>query len=125
MRLASAPTPWVPSLPVAPGWAARTFFEGSATWVPPIFIAGAVVFGIGQIALAWQAVDHLLTGPRKPLVRAGAIVFSAAEAIPSGWGLYLVALSALATYLPFAGHLWREHPAENGIADPTGIANRS
>ncbi|MBC8329872.1 MAG: hypothetical protein H8E31_14125 [Planctomycetes bacterium] len=85
----------------------RLFFDGSGGLVPMVFIAGAALFGVGQLVLV--AGLRPLTGARQGrLLMAAAVVFSAAEAIPSGWGLYLVALAALALYLPLARMLWKE-----------------
>ncbi len=82
---------------------AQLFFDGSHKLVPGVFIAGSVLFGLGQILLV-SGINHttLLTAPLQIIVLLAAIGMSLASAIPSGWGLYIVALLTWLIYLPLA-----------------------
>jgi hypothetical protein len=89
------------------GYPARAFFDGSSTWVTGTFIAGSVIYGLGQIGLM-VAIQHtsLLAPGVGILVMIVAILFSVSSAIPSGYGLYLVAFLAWLIYLPISIALW-------------------
>lgn len=93
----------------AGGGRALTFFEGSGIWVMGVFVSASVVFGLGIVT---QVIGLLHTNLLKGIVRVivfiAAVVFIAAAAIPSGWGLYVVAGAALVVYLPIGSALWRE-----------------
>ena len=95
--------------PIAALWAGadpQTFFDGSASLIPPLFIGGAVLFGVGQITVIVQVVkDGRLAGSRAELALVTAVFFSLCEALPTGWGLYGVAACSLALYLPMIGQL--------------------
>lgn len=90
------------------GHPARLFFDGSRVWVTGTTIAGAILFSLGQIALV-VGVQHtdLLSTAVGITVIVAAIAFSVSTAVPSGYALYLVAVSALVAYLPMAFALWR------------------
>jgi hypothetical protein len=88
------------------GQSATTFFRGSTALVPAVFIAGAVLFGVAQFIQTWQ-VTLGSSVPRRLRLLLFALLFSAAEAIPSGWGLYVVAASAVGLYLPLAASVRR------------------
>ena len=92
-----------PAIVTAAGVPAATFFEHSAGFVVPLFVAGAACFGSGLIALVGLIGRHgLLPAGTARVAFVAAILFAAAEAIPSGWGLYLVVACALAVFLPIA-----------------------
>lgn len=82
---------------------AHFFFDGSRKLVPGVFIAGSILFGLGQILLV-IGINHtrLLIAPLQIVVLLAAIGMSVASAIPSGWGLYIVALLTWLIYLPLA-----------------------
>lgn len=85
------------------GHPARTFFDGSGMLVPGVFVAGSMTFGLGLIALAFGvARTDLLGNPWKIVVPVAAILFVAFEALPTGWGLYLVALAAFLVFAPIS-----------------------
>jgi hypothetical protein len=90
------------------GYPARAFFDGSATWVTGTFIAGSIIYGLGQISLI-VAIQHtpLLSMGVGIMVIVAAILFSVSSAIPSGYGLYVVAVSVLVIYLPISLALWQ------------------
>lgn len=93
----------------AGGGRALTFFEGSGIWVTGVFISASIILGLGIIAQVIGVLHtSLLRSTARVIVFAGAIVFIAAAAIPSGWGLYVVAAAALVVYLPIGIALWRE-----------------
>lgn len=90
------------------GHPAQIFFDGSRHWVMGSFIAGSILFGLGQILMV-IGVNHnaLLNTPMSIIILLAAIVFSVSAAIPSGWGLYVVGLSACIIYLPIGLALWQ------------------
>lgn len=91
----------------ASGLPAAAFFDGSGALVGGTFVAGAVCFGIGQVVQSVQAGALLASRPTRALAVAAAVAFPAAEAVPSGWGLYAVAVAAATLYLPVAGAVAR------------------
>lgn len=83
------------------GHPAQIFFDGSRQWVMGSFIVGSILFGLGQIVMI-IGINHtlLLSTPVGILTLLAAIIFSMSAAIPSGWGLYLLSLTAFIVYLP-------------------------
>jgi len=93
----------------AGGGRALTFFEGSGIWVTGVFISASIILGLGIIAQVIGVLHtSLLRSTARVIVFSGAIVFIAAAAIPSGWGLCVVAATALVVYLPIGIALWHE-----------------
>ncbi len=87
--------------PLAVTGGAEAFFEGSGNLVQGVFIAGAVLFGLGLIALAFGVARvGLVRGIWKFIVPTASILFVAFEAYPSGWGLYGVALMSFLVFMP-------------------------
>lgn len=77
------------------------FFDGSGRLITGLFIAGAVLFGLGMIALIFGLLRiDLLRGPWKFIVPTAAILFVLFQILPTGWGLYGVALSAFLVFIP-------------------------
>lgn len=92
-----------PLAAVRAGASAASFFDGSQGLVPPVFIAGSVLFSLGQIGLVLGARRAgFAGGAGGPISLGAAILFGAAEAIPSGWGLYAVAALSWLIYWPLA-----------------------
>ena len=88
---------------VEAGQTATTFFDGSSHLVQGLFIGASMTFGLGLIALAFGfAQTGLLRGIWKFIVPTSSILFVAFETIPSGWGLYLVALAACLIFFPIS-----------------------
>lgn len=82
---------------------AGSFFDGSGDLVSGVFIAGAVLFGLGLIALAFGVVQiGLVRGIWKFIVPTASVLFVAFEAYPSGWGLYGVAIMAFLVFIPIS-----------------------
>jgi hypothetical protein len=98
-----------PIASAAGGGTAEAFFEGSGAWITGVFVTAAMTFGLGLMA---HAAGLLRAGLLKQvtgiIVFAGAIAFAGAAAIPSGWGLYVVAAAVLAVYVPISAAMWRE-----------------
>ncbi len=71
------------------------------------FIAGSILFGLGQILMV-IGINHTatLSAPTSIVVLLAAIVFSISAAIPSGWGLYVLAVAACTIYLPLGLAFW-------------------
>lgn len=87
------------------------FYEGNDLAVGVILV-GSVLFGLGLIALAFGVSRiGLLRGAWKFIVPTAAILFVAFEAVPSGWGLYGVAVSAFLVFIPISLALKRDHVA--------------
>ena len=85
------------------GASSRLFFDGSGDLVPMIFVAGAVIFGLGLIALMFGVSrTDLLKGVWRVIVPASSILFVALEALPSGWGLYGVAALCFLIFAPIS-----------------------
>lgn len=91
----------------AGGGRALMFFEGSAIWVSSVFITASIIFGLGLITQVMGVIRaSLLIGIIRVVVFVAAIVFIAATAIPSGWGLWVVASAAAVVYFPIGMALW-------------------
>ncbi|MCB0711457.1 MAG: hypothetical protein KDD67_03915 [Ignavibacteriae bacterium] len=85
------------------GESARLFFDGSSDLVPMIFVAAAVVFGLGLIALMFGVSrTNLLKGIWKVIVPTASILFVGLEALPSGWGLYGIAALCFLVFAPLS-----------------------
>jgi len=92
----------------AAGGPAHAYFDGSATWVTGVFIAGSMMFGAGLITQVIRLIRAgVVTGPARRVVFIAAITFAGAGAIPSGWALYGVAAAALVVYVPISAAVWR------------------
>lgn len=90
------------------GLPAQIFFDGSRQWVMGTFIAGSILFGLGQILMVVGINQTpLLPTVTGVIVLLAAIVFSVSAAIPSGWGLYVLGLSACIIYVPIAWAFWQ------------------
>lgn len=90
------------------GGSAKLFFDGSRVWVTGTFIAGSILFSLGQIVMV------ILIGNREFFLPAmtitmlvAAILFSVSTAVPSGYGLYVTAVTTFIIYLPLAGLFWQ------------------
>jgi hypothetical protein len=93
----------------AGGGKASMFFEGSGTMVTGLFIAASVLFGIGLISQVIGLIQaDLLKGVMRTVVLMAAIAFIGVTAIPSGWGLYVIAAAACVIYIPVAVAFLRE-----------------
>ena len=97
----------------AGGGMALSFFEGSGIWVSGIFIVASASFGIGLITQV-VGLHHvgLLKGVLYVIVLTAAIIFLGVGAIPSGWGLYGVAVAALIIYISISNAIWHKSMPE-------------
>lgn len=91
------------------GGRAAMFFNGSGMMVSGAFIAASILFGLGAINQV-IGLSHagLFKSPYSILAIIGAILFMGASAIPSGWGLFVVATSVIIIYLPISAFIWRK-----------------
>jgi hypothetical protein len=89
------------------GLPAHIFFDGSRPWVMGSFIAGSILFGLGQILMV-IGINHasLLGTTTGIIILLAAILFSVSAAIPSGWGLYILGFCAIVIYFPLAVAFW-------------------
>ena len=86
---------------MASGESAVVFFDGSGWWVSGVFMAATLFFGIGLFIIISSSIqDHLVEGIWRYIIFVCALVFVAAPAIPSGWGLYGVAIAAAGIFFP-------------------------
>jgi len=93
-------------------WAAREILAvlPKAPWYTLIFIAtgaGLYVAGLGADGIAPVAImasgesaHHLVEGVWRYIIFVCALIFVSAPAIPSGWGLYGVAIAAVGIFIP-------------------------
>ncbi len=90
------------------GQPAHLFFDGSRQWVMGSFIAGSILFGLGQILMV-IGINHtvLISTSTGIVILISAILFSVSAAIPSGWGLYVLGLCAAVIYMPIGFALWQ------------------
>ncbi len=73
-----------------------------------MFMAATLFFGIGLFMMISSSIrSHLLEGIWRYVVFVSALVFVAAPAIPSGWGLYGVALAAIGIFFPIGFSIQR------------------
>jgi len=87
---------------------AQIFFDGSRQWIMGSFIAGSILFSLGQLLMIIGINQQdLLSTPMSVIILLAAIVFTVSAAIPSGWGLYVLGLSACNIYLPIGLAFWQ------------------
>ena len=73
-----------------------------------MFIAATLFFGIGLFIIISNSIQsHLVKGIWRYIIIVSAFVFVAAPAIPSGWGLYGVAIAAMGIFFPIGFSLQR------------------
>jgi hypothetical protein len=90
------------------GHPSQIFFDGSRQWVMGSFIAGSILFGLGQILIVIGVNQNMMVNTDTGIIiLLAAIVFSVSAAIPSGWGLYVLGLSACIIYLPLGYAFWQ------------------
>ncbi|MGB7093682.1 MAG: hypothetical protein WBD62_03435 [Anaerolineales bacterium] len=86
---------------MASGESAVVFFDGSGWWVSGVFMAATLFFGIGLFIIISNSIqDHLVEGIWRYFIFVCALIFVSAPAIPSGWGLYGVAIAAVGIFFP-------------------------
>jgi hypothetical protein len=93
---------------MASGESAIIFFDGSGWWVSGVFMAATLFFGIGLFIIINNSIQsHLVKGIWRYIIFVSAFVFVVAPAIPSGWGLYGVAIAAMGIFFPIGFSLQR------------------
>lgn len=92
----------------AGGGQAQSFFDGSGMRVSGLFIAGSLAFGAGVITQVIRVLrEGIVAGAAGVAVFIAALVMVGSTAIPSGWGLYGVAVGAVMVYMPIGVAVWR------------------
>lgn len=82
-----------PLIMQAAGMPASAFFDASGWWVTGAFMVAVLLWGIGLIWLVASVTrSELVMGKWSYVVGFGVLLMLGAPAIPSGWGLYGVAL---------------------------------
>ena len=90
------------------GYSPTIFFDGSRKWVTGTFIAGSIIFSLGQILLVIGINQvGLLSFSASLVILIASILFGVSTAIPSGYGLYVVAVTAVIIYIPIVTALWQ------------------
>ena len=85
----------------ASGESAIIFFDGSGWWVSGVFMAATLFFGIGLFMIISNSIQYqLVKGIWRYIIFVSALVFVSVPAIPSGWGLYGVAIAAFGVFIP-------------------------
>jgi hypothetical protein len=88
------------------GGAPQMYFDGLGVQLVAVFVTGAAAFALGWIGLIRMLVAaRIVRGWRRWWLPVGVVLMAAAEAIPSGWGLYLVATLAATVWLPISNSL--------------------
>ena len=83
------------------GLSPTVFFDGSGWWVSGVFMVATLFYGVGLISLVIHVIrSGLIGGYWRHIIFACALVFVAAPAIPSGWGLYGEAIASIGVFLP-------------------------
>jgi hypothetical protein len=83
------------------------FFDGSGWWVSGTFMAATLTFGAGLLLLVRDAISaKLVRGKGAWIMAISAVLFIVFPAIPSGWGLYGEALSAIGVFFPPTVAIW-------------------
>lgn len=84
------------------------FFDGSGWWVSGTFMAATAFFGVGLISLVGHANNaEMILGFWRYVAFISALIFTVAPAIPSGWGLYGVAIASFGVFFPLGFSLLR------------------
>lgn len=91
---------------------ALDYFEFSGNWISGVFVTASLIFGAGLITqVACVNRCGLLKGYWRWVAFIGALVFLGGSAIPSGWGLYVVAGAAMLIYIPISLAVLRSAPS--------------
>lgn len=92
----------------ASGESAIIFFDGSGWWVSGVFMAATLFFGIGLFIITRNASQqNLVKGLWRYIIFVSALIFVSAPIIPSGWGLYGVAIAAIGIFFPIGFFIQR------------------
>lgn len=90
------------------GGLAKLFFDGSRVWVTGTFVAGSILFSLGQIIMVILIGNGEFFLPAMTITMlVAAILFSLSTVVPSGYGLYITAVTAFIIYWPLAGLFWQ------------------
>jgi len=90
------------------GMPASVFFDASGLWVMGTFMTATLLWGIGLIWLVSAVTrSDIVIGTWRYVVGIGVLLMLGAPAIPSGWGLYGVALGCWAVFGTIGFQAWR------------------
>jgi hypothetical protein len=83
------------------GESAAVFFDGSGWWVSGVFMVGTLSFTVGLFIITGNLFQaRIVEGIWRYVIFASALVFVSAPAIPSGWGLFGIAIAGLGIFIP-------------------------
>ncbi len=92
----------------AAGNPASDFFDGSGWWVTGTFMLATLLWGIGLIWLVSAVTrSDMVTGSWRYVIGFGTLLMLGTPAVPSGWGLYGVALGCWMVFGTIGIRLWR------------------
>ncbi len=92
----------------ASGESVIIFFDGSGWWVSGVFFAATLFFGIGLFIVTGNSIQQkLVKGIWRYVIFLSALIFVSAPIIPSGWGLYGVAIAAIGLFFPIGYFIQR------------------
>jgi hypothetical protein len=84
------------------------FFDGSGWFVSGTFMAATLFFGVGLISLVVHInKSQMVEGIWRSIIFISALIFVLVPAIPSGWGLYGVAIATYGVFAPIGLAIWR------------------
>ena len=90
------------------GLSAARFFDGSGWWVTGVFVAATGLYGMGLISLGVHVIrGGLVGGAWRYVVFVSSLLFVVAPTVPSGWGLYGVAVASAGVFVPIGLSMWR------------------
>ena len=105
---------------MASGESALIFFDGSGWWVSGVFMVATLFFGIGLFIIISNSIQHnLVEDVWRYIIFICALVFVSAPAIPSGWGLYGVAIAAFGIFIPIGAAIQKKRLFEYHEIEPT------
>jgi hypothetical protein len=91
------------------------FFDASGWWVTGTFMTATLLWGIGLIRLVAAVTrSDIVISTWRYVVGIGVLLMLGAPAIPSGWGLYGVALGCWAVFGTIGFQVWRSKSESAG-----------
>jgi hypothetical protein len=92
------------------GESAAVFFDGSGWWVSGVFMAGTLSFAVGLFIITGNIIQaRIVEGSWRYVIFVSALVFVSAPAIPSGWGLFGIAIAGVGIFIPIGVSIRRKN----------------
>ena len=91
------------------GESAAVFVDGSGWWVSGVFMVGTLSFAVGLFIITGNIIQtRIVEGAWRYVIFVSALVFVSAPAIPSGWGLFGIALAGVGIFVPIGVSMHRK-----------------